>query len=245
MQPDERGPAPGGALFRVSGLEAGYGRVQVLWGVDVAVRERECVVLLGANGAGKTTLLKAMMGLVPAWSGTLTLDGEDITHLRTDRRVRRGVVYMSETCGFPGLTIEENIRIGAQFSPRREIRARVEELYATFPALAERRRALASSLSGGQRKMLGLAKALAGKPRIVIADEPSAGLSPVMVKAVIQVLGDLHQKGLSLLIAEQNVKFLELAERVYTVEGGRIGFTGTVQAMRDDDAVRRAYFGLR
>ncbi len=243
MSPPE--PAAAAPLLAAAGLEAGYGRVQVLWGVDLDVRERETVVLLGANGAGKTTLLKALLGLVRAWAGTVRFAGEDVTHLRADRRVRRGVVYMSETSGFPGLTVEENLRIGAHFLPRAEARSRAEGLYATFPALAQRRRALASSLSGGQRKMLGIAKALAGRPRLLVMDEPSAGLSPLLVREVLRVLGEFRRQGLSLLVAEQNVAFLELADRVYTVDAGRIGFTGTVAAMRENDAVRRAYFGLR
>lgn len=232
-------------LLDATGLEAGYGRVQVLWGADIAVKERETVVLLGANGAGKTTLLKTLLGLITAWRGQIRFAGEDVTRLRTDHRVRRGIVYMSETAVFPGLTVDENIRIGAQFLPRRELRARAQELYAVFPALAEKRSVLASSLSGGQRKMLGVAKALAGNPRLVVMDEPSAGLSPLFVKEVIRVLGQFRGHGLSLLIAEQNIKFLELADRVYTLDGGRIGFTGTVAAMHENDALRRAYFGLK
>ncbi|HYM17275.1 MAG TPA: ATP-binding cassette domain-containing protein [Micropepsaceae bacterium] len=232
-------------LLEASGIEAGYGRVQVLWGVDLMVLDRETVVLLGANGAGKTTLLKTLLGLVAAWRGTIRFAREDVTRLRTDHRVRRGIVYMSETAVFPGLTIEENIRIGGQFLPRNELRQRAQELYASFPALAERRSALASSLSGGQRKMLGTAKALAGNPRLLVMDEPSAGLSPLFVKEVLRILAQFRGQGLSLLIAEQNVKFLELADRVYTLDGGRIGFTGTVAAMHENDALKRAYFGLK
>jgi branched-chain amino acid transport system ATP-binding protein len=232
-------------LLDSSGLEGGYGRVQVLWGAGLSVHARESVVLLGANGAGKTTLLKVIMGLLPAWRGTIRFDGADITGLRTDHRVRRGMVYMSETAGFPGLTIEENIRIGAQFLSAREASRRAAELYEIFPALAEKKKALASSLSGGQRKMLGVAKALAANPRLLVMDEPSAGLSPLFVKEVIQVLARFREEGLALLIAEQNVKFLELADRVYTLDGGRIGFAGTVPEMHANDALRRAYFGLR
>ena len=232
-------------LLRISELEAGYGAVQVLWGIHLEVRPHETVVLLGANGAGKTTTLKAIIGLVAAKGGRIVLDGEDITALRTDRRVKRGISFMSETCGFPGLTIDENIRIGAQFLPAREITRRCAELYEVFPALAGRRRSLAASLSGGQRKMLGIAKALAGRPRLVVMDEPSSGLSPLLVSTVIDVLRKLRGEGVSYLIAEQNVKFLDLADRVYTVDGGRIGFTGSVEQMRGNDAVRRAYFGLR
>ena len=232
-------------LLEVAGLAAGYRRLQVLWDVDLVIHEHELVVLLGANGAGKTTLLKAIMSVVEVWAGRIDFAGEDITRLRTDQRVRRGIVFMSETSGFPGLTIEENVLIGAQFLTKNRARQRIDELYAVFPALAERRRALAGSLSGGQRKMLGIAKALVGNPRLLIMDEPSAGLSPRYVKEVIGVLAQFRDKQLALLIAEQNVKFLVLADRVYTLDNGQIGFAGTVAAMQENDALRRAYFGLK
>ena len=232
-------------LLEVAGLAAGYRRLQVLWDVDLVIHEHESVVLLGANGAGKTTLLKAIMSVVEVWVGRIDFAGEDITRLRTDQRVRHGIVFMSETSGFPGLTIEENVLIGAQFLPKNRARQRIDELYAVFPALAERRRALAGSLSGGQRKMLGIAKALVGNPRLLIMDEPSAGLSPRYVKEVIGVLAQFRDKQLALLIAEQNVKFLVLADRVYTLDNGQIGFAGTVAAMQENDALRRAYFGLK
>jgi len=232
-------------LLNATGIEAGYGKVQVLWGVDLAVAHNESVVLLGANGAGKTTLLKVLMGLIAIWRGRAIFADEDITSLRTDHRVRRGIVYMSETSGFPDLTVDENIRIGAQFLSKSEARLRAEELYSTFPALAERRRAAAGSLSGGQRKMLGIAKALASNPKLVIMDEPSAGLSPLLVKEVLRVLANFRGKGLALLIAEQNVKFLDLADRVYTLDSGRISFSGAVADVHANDALQRAYFGLK
>ncbi len=242
-------------LLHAAGLTSGYGKVQVLWGVDLDVAAQETVVLLGPNGAGKTTLLKVLLGLMPAWQGQVVLGAEDITRLRTDHRVRRGIAYMSELGVFPGLTIEENIRIGGQFATRDALRARMAELYGVFPDLAERKRALAGSLSGGQRKMLGIAKALAATPRLLVMDEPSAGLSPLFVEQVIAVLRRFRADrshdgangttdGLSLLIAEQNVAFLDLADRVFTLEGGRIGFQGSVAALHADDALRRAYFGL-
>ena len=232
-------------LLAIAGMTAGYRRMQVLWGVDLHVNENETVVLLGANGAGKTTLLKTVMRLVEPWDGRVDFAGDDITRLRTDQRVQRGIVFMSETSGFPGLSIEENILIGTQFIPREQVRGRIAELFGIFPALGERRRAPAGSLSGGQRKMLGVAKALAGNPRLLVMDEPSAGLSPRYVKEVIGVLGQFRSQSLALLIAEQNVKFLALADRVYTLEAGRIGFSGTVAAMQGNDALRRAYFGLK
>ena len=231
-------------LLRAAGLESGYGGVQVLWGADIAVAAGETVVLLGANGAGKTTLLRVLMGLMPAWRGTITLDGAAVTHETTDRRVRRGVAYMSELGVFPDMTIADNLRIGSRFAPRGARAAAIEALYERFPDLAGKRRALAGSLSGGQRKMLGIAKALAGRPRLLVMDEPSAGLSPLYVAEVLAVLGRFRAEGLALLIAEQNVAFLDLADRVCTLERGRTGFTGTTAELHADDALERAYFGL-
>jgi branched-chain amino acid transport system ATP-binding protein len=231
-------------VLAAEAVEAGYGQVQVLWGAGLSVRPRESVVLLGANGAGKTTLLKVIVGLLPAWRGQVLLDGTNVAAMRTDRRVRRGMAYMSEIGVFPGLTIHDNLQIGGQFAERATLARRVDELYAVFPDLASRKRALAGSLSGGQRKMLGIAKALASGPRVLVMDEPSAGLSPLFVQQVIEVLGRFRAEGLAMLIAEQNVTFLDLADRVFTLEGGRIRFEGTVPELQADDALHRAYFGL-
>ncbi len=233
-----------GALLAASGIEAGYGKVQVLWGVGIDVGPRESVVLLGANGAGKSTLLKVIVGLMPAWHGEVRLGAENVTALRTDRRVRRGMSYMSELGVFPGLSIDENLRIGGLRSERTALRRRLDELYGVFPDLAARKRQLAGSLSGGQRKMLGIGKALASGPKVLVMDEPSAGLSPLFVQQVIDILGRFRGEGLAMLIAEQNVAFLDLADRVLTLEGGRIRFEGTVEQLHADDALHRAYFGL-
>ncbi len=238
-------PPDAAPLLNAAGIEAGYGTMQVLWGVDLDVRPGETVLLLGANGAGKTTFLKSLVGLVDARRGSINLAGEDITRMRSSDRMRRGMTYMSELAVFPDLTIEENIRIGAQALGHADPGRRMEELYQLFPVLRDKRRALASSLSGGQRKMLGVAKALSAEPKLLVMDEPSAGLSPLFVKEVIRVLSSLQGRGLALLIAEQNIRFLDLADRVYTLEGGRIGFEGTVQALHADAALERAYFGLK
>jgi len=232
------------SVMRAVGIEAGYGRVQVLWGAGLDVNAKESVVLLGANGAGKTTLLKVIVGLLPAWRGAVHLDPDDVTAWRTDRRVRRGMAYMSEIGVFPGLSIDENLRVGGQFIERSALRTRMEELYGDFPDLAGRRGALAGSLSGGQRKMLGIAKALASSPRLLVMDEPSAGLSPLFVGQVIQVLSRFREAGLAMLIAEQNIAFLDLADRVYTLDGGRIRFEGSVEDLETNDELRKAYFGL-
>jgi branched-chain amino acid transport system ATP-binding protein len=232
-------------LLQASGIDAGYGTMQVLWGVDLDVRAGETVLLLGANGAGKTTFLKSLVGLIEARQGHVKLGGNDVTRMRSSDRMRRGMTYMSELAVFPDLSIEENIRIGAQALGRANPGARAEELYGLFPVLREKRRNPASSLSGGQRKMLGMAKALAAEPKLLVLDEPSAGLSPLFVKEVLRILRDLRNRGIALLVAEQNIGFLEVATRVFVLEGGRIRFSGTVAEMTDNEALRRAYFGLK
>jgi branched-chain amino acid transport system ATP-binding protein len=238
-------PPDAAPLMKAAGVDAGYGTMQVLWGVDLDVRAGETVLLLGANGAGKTTFLKSLVGLIDTRHGRIDLAGKDVTRMRSSDRMRLGMTYMSELAVFPDLSIEENIRVGAQALGHADPAARVDELYRIFPVLRDKRRAPASSLSGGQRKMLGIAKALAAEPQLLVMDEPSAGLSPLFVKEVIRILSDLRGHGLALLIAEQNIGFLEVATRVFVLEGGRIRFSGTVAEMTDNEALRRAYFGLK
>jgi branched-chain amino acid transport system ATP-binding protein len=238
-------PPEAAPLMQAAGVDAGYGTMQVLWGVDLDVRAGETVLLLGANGAGKTTFLKSLVGLIEARNGSIKLGDADITRMRSSDRMRLGMTYMSELAVFPDLSIDENIRVGAQALGHADPSARVEELYGIFPVLRDKRRNPASSLSGGQRKMLGIAKALAAEPKLLVMDEPSAGLSPLFVKEVLRILGDLRGRGLALLIAEQNIGFLEVATRVFVLEGGRIRFSGTVAEMTDNEALRRAYFGLK
>ena len=232
------------SLLETVGLEAGYGNIQVLWGVDLQVGDSETVVLLGPNGAGKTTLLKCLQGLLPTRAGKILFRGEDVAHLPTRARVRLGMSYMSELGVFPGLSVADNIDLGGLFVPAAKARARAAELFELFPVLKDKRRQLGSSLSGGQRKMLGIAKALAACPKLLVMDEPSAGLSPLMVSTVLQSLAASRAAGLSMLIAEQNVKFLQLGDRGFTLEAGRIRFGGTPAEMQADDGLRRAYFGL-
>jgi branched-chain amino acid transport system ATP-binding protein len=232
-------------LLEASSVDAGYGTMQVLWGVDLDVRPGETVLLLGANGAGKTTFLKSLVGLVDARRGSIKLAGQDITHLRSSDRMKLGMTYMSELAVFPDLSIEENIRVGAQALGHANPGGRVDELYGLFPALRAKRRDAASSLSGGQRKMLGIAKALAAEPKLLVMDEPSAGLSPLLVREVIRIVSDLRSHGIALLIAEQNIGFLEVATRVFVLEGGRIRFSGTVAEMSGNEELHRAYFGLK
>src|ERR1700755_12766 len=237
-------PPDAANLLDATGIDAGYGTMQVLWGVDLDVRAGETVLLLGANGAGKTTFLKSLVGLVEARHGSIRLGGTELTKMRSADRMKLGMTYMSERAVFPDLWIEENIRVGAQALGHADPGARVDELYGLFPVLRDKRRDPASSLSGGQRKMLGIAKALSADPKLLVMDEPSAGLSPLFVKEVIRVLSSLQGRGLALLIAEQNIGFLEVATRVFVLEGGRIRFSGTVAEMSGNEELHRAYFGL-
>ena len=223
------------SLLETFDLASGYGTMTVLWDVDVAVAANETVVLLGPNGAGKTTLLKCLIGLQPAKGGTIRFMGENITRMSTRGRVRMGLSYMSELGVFPDLTVAENLDLGALFVDRATARRRRRELYALFPILTEKRNQAAGGLSGGQRKMLGVAKALAAEPKLLVMDEPSAGLSPLMVSTVIDSMATCRSNGLSLLIAEQNVKFLGLGDQVFTMEGGRIAFAGTRAEIQADD----------
>ncbi|WP_246174846.1 ABC transporter ATP-binding protein [Pandoraea terrigena] len=232
------------ASLEIEGVEAGYGDMQVLWGVDMRVEPGQTVLLLGANSAGKTTLLRTLIGLLPCTGGRITLDGERIDTLRPDQRIRRGIAFMSELGVFPTLSIDENIALGGYFMPEARIRQRKEVLFALFPALAAKRRAAAASLSGGQRKMLGIAKVLIAEPRLLLMDEPSSGLAPVFVKHVIDALRTAIGDGTSLLIAEQNIAFLDLADRGYLLDHGKVRVSGSRAELEASDAVRETYFGL-
>jgi len=231
-------------LLELREIDAGYGSMQVLWDVGFAVGAGECVVILGANGAGKSTLLRVALGLVPTMRGSVRLRGEDITHLRTDRRVARGIGFMTELGVFPELSVRENLLLGAYRLGPRKARANLERTYAAFPLTQKFRNRPAGSLSGGQRKLVGVAKVLMGDPSLIVMDEPSSGLSPAAVHEVIEALAGVARSDASLLIAEQNVAFLSLAQRAIVIEGGHLRFDGSVEELRDDEALRRAYFGI-
>ena len=232
------------ASLEVQALQAGYGAMQVLWGIDLQVQPGQTVLLLGANSAGKTTLLRTLIGLLPCSAGQIVFDGQRIDTLRPDQRIRRGIAFMSELGVFPTLSIDENIALGGYFLPQARMKQRREQLFELFPDLARKHRDAASTLSGGQRKMLGIAKVLVAEPRLLLMDEPSSGLAPVFVKQVIDVLRTTIGGGTSLLIAEQNVAFLALADRGYLLDHGKVRASGTREELEASDAVREAYFGL-
>ncbi|WP_417809769.1 ABC transporter ATP-binding protein [Thioclava sp.] len=232
------------ALLEVDKVEAGYGDVQVLWGADMTVAKGETVLLMGVNGAGKTTLLRSLVGLQPCRGGAIRLNGEDISALKPEARIRRGMAYMSELGVFPTLSIAENLRLGAYTLSGSQARQRADQMYQMFPDLTKKRRAAAASLSGGQRKMLGLAKTLMSGADLILLDEPSSGLAPVFVSQVIETLKEVIGTGTSLLIAEQNIAFLALADRGYLMDHGRMAVSGTRAELEGSDAVRKAYFGV-
>ncbi len=232
------------SLLKLNQVESGYGQLQILWGVDLDVQPGETVLLLGSNSAGKSTLLRTLIGLLRCWSGSIEFDGQPLQGLPTHERIKRGIGYMSELAVFPDLSIDENIRLGGYFLSRAEVRRRRDELFELFPDLAEKRRDPASSLSGGQRKMLGIAKVLISRPKLLLMDEPSSGLAPVFVKQVIEALRTAIGGGMALLLAEQDIAFLSLADRGFLIEGGRVKLSGTRSELENSDAVREAYFGI-
>jgi branched-chain amino acid transport system ATP-binding protein len=232
--------------LRVEALEAGYGKAQVLFGVDLEVVENELVALLGANGAGKTTLLRAISGLVRPWSGRVLLEGQDLRGLSPAKRARMGLGHVPEGRQlFPLMTVEENLRLGAAFlAPGRE-REGYERVYGLFPRLAERRRQLAGTLSGGEQQMLAIGRALMGFPKILLVDEPSLGLSPRLAEEVLLALKAVAGEGVGVLLVEQNVALtLEVAERAYVLEHGKVVLEGPASALAQDPRVREAYLSL-
>ena len=233
-------------LLDVNGLRAGYGRVEVLRGVSLTVGAGEIVALLGSNGAGKSTLNHTLSGLVPAWGGTVRFDGADLTRAHPRQVVQAGLIQVPEGRRiFPNLSVRENLELGA-YARARERRARnLERVYATFPRLAERDQQKAGTMSGGEQQMLAIGRGLMAEPRLLILDEPSLGLSPLLVEEMFALVGRLHAEGLAILLVEQNVgQSLEIAERAYVLENGQLRFAGTPHELLASDELRRAYLGL-
>jgi len=232
------------ALLEMRELRAGYGPVEVLHGLDLDVGEGEVVVILGANGAGKTTTIRSISGTIPR-RGTLNLHGHDITKTSADAIVRAGVAQVPQGRGtFPDLTVEDNLRVGA-YTRRDSVSADLATWYGVFPRLAERREQKAGGLSGGEQQMLAIARALMSRPKLLLCDEPSLGLAPIITKELFEVIGRLNRdQGLSVLLVEQNANLaVEIAHRVYLLETGRIVASGTAEQISSDDSIRKAYLG--
>jgi branched-chain amino acid transport system ATP-binding protein len=231
-------------FLTVAGLHAGYGPVEVLHGLDLTVAAGEVVVVLGANGAGKTTLMRAVSGTIER-RGSVVFDGEDITRASADRIVRAGLVQVPQGRGtFVDLSVDDNLRIGAH-TRRDDVASDLARWYEVFPKLAQRRTQKAGSLSGGEQQMLAIARALMSRPRLLLCDEPSLGLAPIIVQELFRILQRLNdEEGTSILLVEQNANLaIDIAHRVYVLETGGIAASGDAATMRDDESIRKAYLG--
>jgi len=227
-------------------LAVAYGGIQAVKGIDLHVDRGELVCLIGANGAGKTTTLKGICGLQPVRSGRVRYDGDDVTGRRAFELVRRGLAMVPEGRGvFGALTIEENLAMGAYIrSDRAGIDADIERVFTLFPRLKERRRQTAGTLSGGEQQMLAMGRSLMSRPRMLLLDEPSMGLAPLMVQKVFETVHTVSQEGVTILLIEQNAKLaLEVADRGYVMESGEITLSGDAKQLLVDPAVRAAYLG--
>jgi ABC-type branched-subunit amino acid transport system ATPase component len=234
-----------GPRLRIRALDAGYGRVQVLFGLDLDVAAGEAVAVLGANGAGKTTLLRAVSGLVTPTAGTVALDGEDLRRVGPEARARRGIVQVRGADVFAGLTVDENLRAALVAHPeaRRDAASRVARVYEVFPALAAHRRQDAESLSGGEQQMVALGCALLVEPAILLVDELSLGLAPLVVQRLLDVLTGLRDAGQAMIVVEQSLSVAaRLTDRVVYVEKGRIRFDGSPADLTADDELARSVF---
>jgi branched-chain amino acid transport system ATP-binding protein len=234
-------------MLEVEGLESAYGRIRALKGVSLAVRAGEIVALVGGNGAGKTTLLRCISGVQPASAGRILVEGQDITRWTPHRRVASGIAQSPEGRQvFGPLSVEDNLRLGAWRRGGTEAARGLEEVFAWFPVLAQKRSLPAGGLSGGQQQMLAIGRALMSRPRLLLLDEPSMGLAPLLVDQIMDAVAALRRDaGMTVLLVEQNaVAALSIADRGYVIETGRIGHAGTGAELLRDPAVREAYLGL-
>ncbi len=233
-------------LLDVNGLHGGYGAVEVLRGIDLHVDEGEIVALLGSNGAGKSTLNNVMCGIYSSWSGSVAFEGHSLTNSHYRDVVKSGLIQVPEGRKiFPNLSVLENLVLGS-FTRGRERRAQnLEKVFGIFPRLKERTTQLAGTMSGGEQQMLAIGRGLMAEPRLLILDEPSLGLSPLLVEELFTLIGQLNRDGLAILLVEQNVgQSLDIAGRAYVMENGALRFSGTSTELLASDDLRRAYLGV-
>jgi branched-chain amino acid transport system ATP-binding protein len=233
-------------LLSIENLRAGYGAVEVLRGVDIRISHGELIALLGSNGAGKTTLNAVMSGLVPIRSGRVVFDGEDLTGAHYRRIVQAGLIQVPEGRKvFPNLTVLENLELGAFTRARQRLSENIDRVFDTFPRLRERTAQLAGTMSGGEQQMLAIGRGLMAEPKLLILDEPSLGLSPLLVEELFTLIAKLRSDGLAILLVEQNVgQSLDIADRAYVMENGSIRFSGTATELLASDSLRQAYLGV-
>jgi len=244
MTVEPRDTAP---MLALEKIEFAYGDLKVLWGIDLSVRRGEIVTLVGANGAGKSTTLKNISRLVKWTSGRITFEGEDLAALEPHDVVNRGIIQVPEGRRiFPEMTVMENLRMGS--FPRKSRKDRQKNIalsFSLFPRLEERQRQLGGTLSGGEQQMLAIARGLMANPRLLLLDEPSLGLSPLLVKNIFEIIGEINKQGVTILLVEQNVyQSLHVAHRAYVLETGHVVLSGTGDQLLNDDHVKKAFLGM-
>lgn len=233
-------------MLRLEKVASGYGAIQVLHGIDLHVEQGEVVTLIGSNGAGKTTTLKTICNVLPSTGGRILFEGEDISALATQEIVRRGVTQVPEGRRlFPEMTVEENLAMGAFLrDDQAAVRRDLEHCFELFPRLRERRRQLAGSLSGGEQQMAAIARGLMARPRLLLLDEPSLGLAPILVAQIFEILRKISREGTTIFLVEQNAQMaLSLADRGYVIATGEITLTGTGGELLKNEDVRKTYLG--
>ena len=233
-------------MLEVKDLYVNYGAVEAIKGISFQVKPGEIVTLIGANGAGKTTTLHTISGLVKAKSGSITYNGVDLLKTDPSKMITLGIAHVPEGRHvFPEMSVEDNLQMGAYASKSKaEAAEAMQDVYKKFPRLKERRRQLAGTLSGGEQQMLAVGRALMGKPSIILMDEPSMGLSPLLVKEVFAIIQEIHSAGITVLLNEQNAKMaLSIADRAYVLETGTISISGDAQELLKDERVKKAYLG--
>jgi branched-chain amino acid transport system ATP-binding protein len=236
-------------LLEVRDIVVHYGRIRALHGVSLQVRQGELVTLLGSNGAGKTTTMRAISGLRPLTSGSVWFEGKDISRMKAHRRVAEGLVQAPEGRGvFPGMTVTENLEMGCfgrPFESRAEHKERFEWVLETFPRLAERKNQVGGTLSGGEQQMLAIGRALMARPRVLLLDEPSMGLAPMVISQIFGIIADINAQGTTVLLVEQNAQqALTRSDRAYILETGEITRHGNARELLQDDSIRAAYLGV-
>lgn len=232
-------------MLEVSDLNSGYGRIEILKGLSLKVPAGQIVTLIGANGAGKTTSLMTLSGIVPVRKGHIRFEGSSIEKLAPDERVKLGIVQVPEGRRiFSRMTVEENLDLGAYLRCDREVRKDKEELLELFPILKDRTKQLAGNMSGGEQQMLAMARALMARPRLLLLDEPSLGLAPKMIDTVFQLIRRINQRGITVLLVEQNAwKALEIASHAYVIESGKIKLEGPGKELLTNPVVKQLYLG--
>lgn len=233
------------ALLTIENLQVRYGQIEALKGISMYVNHGEVVALVGANGAGKTTLMRTISGLLRPSSGALSFEGNSLLHTGADRIVRAGIAQSPEGRRvFGTLTVAENLRLGAYTRSDREVQTGLEQVYALFPRLLERQKQLAGTMSGGEQQMLAIGRALMARPRLLLLDEPSLGLAPIIIKDIFKALARIRREGVTILLVEQNVRMaLKLADRGYVLEVGRIALEGKAQDLLHSPDIQAAYLG--